>query len=782
MSYGANKLVKKRPLVYLFASALIGTFSALALNIDANLWLGCGLCWLFLLVLIRNQLFRIICLLFFCMFISAWTAQHHQQTYQQILSSLPKSPIHGRVVSLWPSIKGSNKIIVQSASSFIALNLMDAAAALKIKPGQDIIFAAKLKPMHRALSPVLFDSYRFGLVRNIHATASINEPRLIFLSPTIKSSWLDRLREKLKEPIIKSLSPHQSSLLLALILGETSLFSPEQKNIYQNIGAQHLLAVSGLQITLIAGLFLALLLPLCALFLPPSYSYLSYMLSSIFTIIIIWIFIALCDYPRSAIRAGLMTSVILTNWFLGRKIDIFDGLLSAGFICLLFDPLSILDVGFLLSYSATLGLLSAHYLATPLIERIAKQSAIASWIIKLVVSSTGAILASLPVILVYIGTWSSASIFANIILVPIAAIVQIPAIIGGILGAFLDLTILIKMAAFCASIIEILAEFLDSLTGGVSLVGLITPTTIIISSLSLLLAFLSLITWRIRTLIASALLCLLTLSASFFLVDHDFSAIVIPVGQGDATLIKMPSGHRMLIDAGGSTYGDFDPGASIVVPTLKHQGVAKLDILAISHPDRDHIMGAFAVLDQIDVKEIWHSGFAPDHPLTQRLINHAHRKHIIIKNSAEIFGKHNFGETIVEIIAPHSPKAFYDELSANNNSLVIRISHQGKTLLWPGDIEFEGEQLLLADAQTLKADILKAPHHGSKTSSSELLLDQVQPQLVIYSTGHNNRFGFPHQEITKRYKKRGIDSLNTADGQITIKIANNIISWSSYQL
>ena len=206
-------------------------------------------------------------------------------------------------------------------------------------------------------------------------------------------------------------------------------------------------------------------------------------------------------------------------------------------------------------------------------------------------------------------------------------------------------------------------------------------------------------------------------------------------------------------------------------------------MLAISHPDPDHLLGAFAVLEALPVKEIWHSGFKEGHPLTERLLKKAHDKAIPIKNAQALLGTHHFGATTVAVLAPntHTDEPYFKHLKANDNSLVLRITHDQKSLLWPGDLEKTGEALLLQSQENLQADILKAPHHGSRTSSTHAFVERINPQFVIYSTGRDNRFLFPHKNIVERYHERGSVSFNTAvDGEITIEISKRGIDIAGF--
>lgn len=368
-------------------------------------------------------------------------------------------------------------------------------------------------------------------------------------------------------------------------------------------------------------------------------------------------------------------------------------------------------------------------------------------------------------------------------LVPVAAFLQIPAIILGLFGALFHSSLCLGTAGFFASLIELCTELLGSLIGGISYIPQFSNWALILCTIGMFILFLSILKKQTVSILLSSITIGISLISIIPFNNLPLQVTVIPVGQGDSSLAQLPSGENILIDAGGASFGDYDPGASIVVPTLQRLGVKTLDILVISHPDPDHLLGAFAVLDTFPVKEIWHSGFKDGHPLTERLYKKAQSKALPIKNARELLGHHRFGETIITILAPntHTEAPYFKHLKANDNSLVVRITHEHKNLLWPGDLEKKGEELLLQEHEDLHADIVKAPHHGSQTSSTEAFIDRVNPRFVIYSTGPHNRFSFPHETIVERYRKRGVISFNTAvDGQIKIEISKDKIDIAGF--
>lgn len=211
----------------------------------------------------------------------------------------------------------------------------------------------------------------------------------------------------------------------------------------------------------------------------------------------------------------------------------------------------------------------------------------------------------------------------------------------------------------------------------------------------------------------------------------------------------------MVIDGG--------PKEEYLLKFLKRRRISKIDILVLSHPDADHIMGFFRVLEEISVQEIWHSGFDRSNFLMSKMLDLAERKKIRLRTARELRGEHRFGESRVIVLAPSK---FDLGSTTNNNSLVVKVVLGEDSALWPGDLETEKESQASLD---WKAKVLKAPHHGSKSSSSEHLVKMVLPEHVIFCTQAENNFGFPDPRIKKRWETIGARAWNTGDqGEIKV--------------
>jgi competence protein ComEC len=251
----------------------------------------------------------------------------------------------------------------------------------------------------------------------------------------------------------------------------------------------------------------------------------------------------------------------------------------------------------------------------------------------------------------------------------------------------------------------------------------------------------------------------------------------LDVGQGDSLLVVFPSGKAMLIDGGGAFSGfpgrdlhyGVDPGEEAVSPYLWSRGFKKLDIVALTHAHQDHIGGLTAILGNFRVGKLW-IGREVSSQAVARLEELARERKIIIEH--ELRGK-SFGwdGVVGEFLWPDVAPEEIASSAKNNDSLVLRLHYGNRTMLLPGDAEKESERAILAEnnAETLRADVLKVGHHGSKNSTTPELLAAVQPQIGIISAGEGNLYGHPSPELLERLEHAGVRILRTdRDGAVHV--------------
>jgi competence protein ComEC len=263
--------------------------------------------------------------------------------------------------------------------------------------------------------------------------------------------------------------------------------------------------------------------------------------------------------------------------------------------------------------------------------------------------------------------------------------------------------------------------------------------------------------------------------------SRDLVVTFLDVGQGDAAVLEMPGDRVALIDGGGTYDGSFDPGERVVEPFLRARGITRLDLVVLSHPHPDHLGGLHRVLGRFAVGELWTSGDDGKNPEYGRLLAAAAARGVATPvPSRRRLGGGGGGGVVWEPLGPFSGDRTGERIGApegvsvNDASLVVRVAYAGRSLLFTGDIEGDGEGELAgrtALGADVGADVLKVPHHGSRTSSSDELLEAVRPWMAVMSLGWQNRFHFPASEVLDRYRDRGIPVLRTdLHGAVTVTV------------
>jgi competence protein ComEC len=242
---------------------------------------------------------------------------------------------------------------------------------------------------------------------------------------------------------------------------------------------------------------------------------------------------------------------------------------------------------------------------------------------------------------------------------------------------------------------------------------------------------------------------------------------IIDVGQGNAALLELPDGYTMLIDGGGfSDNSIFDIGARVVAPFLWRKKIETIDTLVLTHPNSDHLNGLIYIAEHFKVQKMWTNSEARDTLGYRKLMGVIARRGIVLPDFEQLPRKQIVNGVEINVLYP--PDDFIEKKGSdkwrntNNNSMVIRVSLGSISFLFPGDIMAEAEKELVDISQTkLTSTVLLAPHHGSRSSSSELFLDGVAPQIVAISSGWKNSFKFPHTAVLQQYRQRGYQVFRT---------------------
>ncbi|MCK5334663.1 MAG: DNA internalization-related competence protein ComEC/Rec2, partial [Gammaproteobacteria bacterium] len=616
----------------------------------------------------------------------------------------------------------------------------------QLKPGQRWQFVVRLKPPSGFQNPGGFDYEAWLYQQNIHATGYIRKSSLN--KKVNESYWLsmvDRLRFKIKETINSNTDAEMAALLNALAIGYRGDMSAETWQVFIKTGTNHLIAISGLHIGLIAGfVWMSLRLLARIKVLSPYFSHRSLL---VYSFIAALIYAALAGFTIPTQRALIMLAVVYTGLFLYRQLTVMQSLSLALIVVLVISPTSVLSVGFWLSF------LAVAAISYSMVGRFSGRNKLISWLWPQIV----VIVALMPLSFYFFQQSSVIALLANIVAIPLIGMLILPVLLLALLIAPIHTGLSSLLLSLSADILSYLLMFLHYLSEVEFSVWVHSEADI----LSLLLAMTGLVLLFVpyafpARILSVFLLMPLLAYKNQTLPENDFELHVLDVGQGLSVFIKTKN-HHLLFDAGARFSDRFDVGEKVVVPFLRHQGVRKLDRIIISNGDNDHIGGAQVVIDNIE---------------TERVIGRDIEKLNHGNTSLCIQGqKWSWDGVDFEILHPlhqHYRKR-------NNYSCVLKVSNAVNSLLITGDIEKKVEKELLKEQpESLKVNVLIVPHHGSKTSSTVKFLRAVKPEIAIYSSGFLNRYRFPRPEVVERYTDMGVMQLNTAkSGHISLLVDQN---------
>jgi len=556
-------------------------------------------------------------------------------------------------------------------------------------------------------------------------------------------------------------------LLEALLLGDRGRLDKDIKERLLNVGVFHLFAISGAHIGVIA---------LFSLFILGKFRIKKRIIYGI-VIIILLLFLSLTGFKVSAQRAVIMAVFILMGKIFYLKSDILNTISFSGLFILLLNPAQFLDPGFILTFSITFGIVAGRDLF------LSEPKKMNEYIKELFITNLSASIISLPLSLFFFKRYSFLGFFAGFLLFPLTGVIM-AASFPLILLSFISLPLAKLLMLLILPFIE-LFFFIVKLFSSLSLFIIFRPSpSLIYISVLLFLFFIPKI-FRIGNTFRYLLIFLSALSVIFFSIKpsrynpSSMEVFFLDVGQGDSEVVVFPGGDALLIDGGGSYFSEFEVGKQIVLPFLIQK---KIDVrwIAVSHFHPDHCRGIIEIINILDPQELWISSFPVENLFLKELLAKKN-KNIIIKKTDFSFCE-SAGNCIIDQIFPE--KILHTFYEHNNNSQVLRISDKKISFLFTGDIEEETERVLTKKVRkALKSRILKVPHHGSRTSSTEGFLKMVSPEIAVISLSKTNRFGFPHAEVLKRYRDLGIKILRTSIRggiQITSEKGRMVVKFSKY--
>ncbi len=542
----------------------------------------------------------------------------------------------------------------------------------------------------------------------------------------------------------------ERGLVRAMVLGDRSEVDDETAEAFRASGTYHVLALSGAQVALLAGLIVAGLRWLGA----------GRWTQAGITVGAIGLYALLVGGDVPVVRAALMAAALLVGRALELDADAANLLGLAALVLLADRPAVAGDVGFQLSFGATLGILA---LAGPLTRGVPRMPLR----VDLAVAASVAAQAALaPILAGRFHRLAPAAVVLNVAAVPLSGAVLLAGI--GVLladGLGAGPARLAGDVAWIAAHALRLSGDLGPLAPWVDL-RVAAPT---LAALALHVAGLALV-YRGRRGHGLALLVAchlaIVLGRAPGRADGRLHLTVIDVGQGDSLLLRSPSGRALLVDAGGARDPRFDPGERRVGPELWRLGVHRVDALVVTHAHPDHVGGAPFLLRAFRVAQVW-EGPAPLRDPSW----HAVAARLDAAGAARLAVAEGMGfewdGVRVSVRGPRRPRRPPARVR-NEDSVVLDVAWGEVRLLLTGDVAGDAERALRLEP----AHVLKVPHHGSRSSSGSELLARVAPRLAVVSAGAHNPFGHPHPEVLERFRRAGVLLLRT-DRDGTVEVATD---------
>lgn len=625
----------------------------------------------------------------------------------------------------------------------------------KLHVGDHYLLTVRLKHIHAMRNPGTYNYETWAFENHIMASGSVlSTKQQRFIDHTSMYPF-NRLRQFVHDLLLEHLPQTTTSgWILALTIGERYMASQKDWQILRATGTNHLMAIAGLHIGLIAGFT-----HLVSSYLWRQSIYLCYLIPSdiaagIMSIAVAWIYSALAGFALPTQRACLMVTIFLVGSLSRISFSGWQSWSLALFFVLMINPLSSLSESFWLSF------LTIALIIYGMQGRLHPNNWWWKWFRVQWVIGVGLT----PVALYFFQQTSLTGFLANSIAIPWLGFVVLP--------LCLTASILLLLNSVAAHVVLILAdkslfilwrflEYVSELCFSVWLQPINSMYLLAATAIACL-VFLAPRGMPGRLLSAIWILPLL-LHEPARPAQSDYWFTVLDAGQGMSAIIQTRN-HTLIYDAGAKFSDKFDIGDNVVVPFLNASGVKNVDMLVISHADNDHAGGMQAVMRSLKVKLV-RSG------ATKKL--HLSNKQACISGESWQWDGVNF-----EFIYPT-----VNELDmGNDGSCVLKVSASGGSVLLTGDIEKYAESLIITRNKGFAVNIMTAPHHGSKTSGLSSFLDRVDPQYVIISAGYRNRYRLPHQSILRDYARRGVLVLNTAtSGAIQFRISSASDALIPYQ-
>jgi competence protein ComEC len=618
-------------------------------------------------------------------------------------------------------------------------------------------FEVKLKPPHTLQNPIGANGMLNFYLKKIDGTGYIlnKSQNNRKLKENAYGFVLFRFRQKVLKAIgeiPQKNTDDMTAILKTLSIGYRRL-SQKMWKIFQQTGTSHLMAISGLHVSLIASIVYYSVRKLWASFYFLTYYVPAFRAGAFCAILAALSYGALSGFALPTQRAVIMIFTLMLEKLMNRYSPIYWRLLLALILVLIIQPLSVLTHSFWLSFTAVFCIIYFFYghnekrSADTVLKKLIQWGKV-QWVV---------FLGLLPISLLFFGQISLWFFIANCMAIPWICFIILPLILIAMLVLVFSFELSVSIFKWAAVLLEPLLFFLKWLAHfkWATWHHPIMRIWVVLIAYFGVFCLLSRQWHRFRWFGFLGFIPLFFF-ASPVLKEHDFHLVLFDVGQGLASLVKTKN-HILIYDTGPYFLTGFNTATHILLPYLLYAHIHFIDKLMVSHDDIDHSGGVNVLFKHLAIKD-----FLTSHP-----------KKFKLYSARKCYkGQHwQWDGVDFNVLWPLKTSTYV----GNNSSCVLKVSNGKKSILLTGDIQLKTEdQLVKQQSKQLKSTLLIVPHHGSYTSSSSLFLSAVNPKYALFSTGYLNRFHFPSRRILERYQKTSAYMLNTAvNGAIQVDIHGN---------
>ena len=679
-----------------------------------------------------------------------------------------------KIVARVSAIEGQEKIPLQGKA---LLRLKESTR--RYYYGDSLFFQAVLRAPSPKRNPGEFDYRSYLANHQIFALIYLDENQIQVISPDHLFSlrrFANRVKYSIQDLINNSMTGEAAAILQALLVGVRGEISDETEQAFVDSGVIHVLAVSGLHVGYVS----------LAIWVITGFLRFPLKTRVVITILVLGFYVLIVDIKPSVFRAVIMAALVLMAKGWEKQVNIYNSLAAAALIQTLIDPLQLFDMGFQLSFTAVFSIVYIYkrfeeLLPAGLKEALFSKNAI-RYVVQMFLVSLAALVGTIPITIYYFNRIPVISMLSNLLIIPLIGLIGALGFAQVILGSFWGWINIAygEVESLLIALLQKIVGFFSSVPGAYIEVARISVMTLI-----LLYIFIFLLINSDKPKICKILIFGLLIYADICIWSKVFeqprlTVTFLDVSQGDAALLQLPNNHRILIDTGDRTFRR-DYGKLVVAPFLKRLGIRDIDVLLLTHAHSDHIGGAPTILRHFNVGQIWESS-RPGRSGLYREIHHLADSldiPIVTPNSGDMV---TFSDDLHLYFLHPSESFLKDHKNGYNDaSLVCKLVFGQSSFLFTGDAEKESEEYLCYWNDFLHSTIIKAPHHGSNTSSTLSYVKLIQPEYAVISVGENNKFHHPAKSTLQTYESCGSEIFRT-DIQHAVQFQSNgkivkVINW-----